>query len=273
LPDPSPPENAFKPNPTSSSALRSAFWRYYDHLGGLTLLSAAWSASLGLTMFLAVKTWPSTAAWTVRFFMAVSVLGVVSILTAGFGRWVFGFMVEGKPSPRIWMVGVKRFSVRIFVLTIVVVSLTAIANNALVWYLHWTRMGSLWGWIPAALSAFLLTALFLSSVWYLPTLFFRDDPAWRVLWRSFLLLLGHPAETLALSLGTACLLALYWKAPATGLLLGGPLLLSVPCTALEKLLWRYTITFEGMAPEAVKARWDREEVRGWRELLKPWENR
>jgi len=90
---------------------------------------------------------------------------------------------------------------------------------------------------------------------------------------SFLMVVGHPGETLMLVVWSGMVLALYWVAPVTGLLLGGSLLLSGPSTALEKLLWGYTITYEDRALAEVQARWDEEEAKGWRDILRPWESR
>jgi uncharacterized membrane protein YesL len=167
----------------------------------------------------------------------------------------------------------QRHTLRLATLGLVMMALGGAAMNAFVWYLHWARSGTPWGYLPAFLAASVLAALALSSVWILPVLFFRDDPLFKVLWRSVLLVLGHPAESLVLTIGSVSLFWLYWQAPVTGLLLGPPLLLAVPCTMLEKIQWGYTITFQGMNPVQIEERWRREAERGWREFFKPWEGR
>ena len=256
----------------ASSALRSAFWRHYDFLGRLTLLSAFGSAALILTAFGLFRLLPLLGDNWARSCSVLAALSVSSALAAGTGRAAFGVFLAGKFDWKDVPRGARRFTVRVFLLSILLALLTAVSLNAFLVYLH--AAGTVaWAYLPAFLAASILAASALSSVWVLPVLFFRNDPAWKALWRSLLLVLGHPAETLALTALTAMWLFLYYRAPVTGLLLGLPTVLAVPCAMLEKIQWGYTITFEGIAPAWVLARWERESERGWREFFKPWEGR
>jgi uncharacterized membrane protein YesL len=145
--------------------------------------------------------------------------------------------------------------------------------NNLALYLKGALDGSYLAWGLSAMAFLMLVPLLLSWVWMGPMLWFRQEGVYSTLKRSFLMVLGHPGETLMLAAWSGMLLALYWAAPVTGLLLGGSLLLSGPSTALEKLLWGYTITFEARDPAEVQARWDEEADKGWRDILRPWEGR
>jgi hypothetical protein len=272
LPSPS-PSDIENHDENASSALRAAFWRYYDWLGRLTLLSVLWTSTLMLAVYAGFRAGSSGASPIFRAGVGLAVFTAASVLSAGFGRAAFGTFIEGRFDFSSIARGMRRFSFRLAVLGLLVTALGGVSMNALVMYLHLARSGTAWAYGPAFVAASFLTALALSSVWLVPVLFFRDDPAWKALWRSFLLLVGHPGESLVMTLGTLGLLYLYWRAPATGLLLGFPLLLVVPCTMLEKIQWGYTITFEGMDGSKVEERWRREESRGWREFFKPWEGR
>jgi hypothetical protein len=252
---------------------RSLFWRYYGSLGRLTLLNALWGASLVLVIFILKRLWafglPTWVGWVLSF-LAFSIAVVFS---TGFARVVFGVFAGRGFEWKVFGPSARRFAFRALALVFLTALPALFILNNLMLYLRAALNGSWAALGLAAMALLLLVPLLLSCVWMGPMLFFREDGVFLTLKRSFLMVLGHPGVSAMLVVWGAMLLVLYWAAPVTGLLLGGGLLLAGPSTALEKLLWGYTITFSAMEPSEVLARWNEEEAKGWRDILRPWEGR
>jgi hypothetical protein len=252
---------------------RSVFWRYYGSLGRLTLLNVLWGAFLFLVIFALKRLWapglPLWLGWTSAFLgFSISI-----VFSAGFARVVFGVFAGRGFQWSSLFPAVRHFAARALALVFLTVFPAFFLLNNLMLYLPGAFKGS---WVALGLSvmALLLVVPFLLSwMWMGPMLFFRDASVYLTLKRSLLMVLGHPGVSAMLVVWSGMILALYWVAPVTGLLLGGSLLLAGPCTALEKLLWGYTITYEDRALAEVQARWDEEEAKGWRDILRPWESR
>jgi hypothetical protein len=107
-----------------------------------------------------------------------------------------------------------------------------------------------------------------------PLLFFQDVGVFKVIYRSFLLVLGNSLLSLSL---LACLLAasvfmsLFFLVGWA--IVGLVAACSLPFVALEKILLKYKITLSNQPLLPLLEIWNIERKRGWRELLKPWEFR
>jgi len=276
LPDaPEPVDPTFQ-RPLPSSILRACFWRSYDSLGTLVALGAAGSAFSAGVLWVLSKLWTRSPLPLVRMGLLSAGALVLSAVLALLGRKAFSCFMDPPERwrpvhPGRWLTDTGR----IFLLEGGTLLLGALCFNNLALYFDLARQGNRWGWVLAAFAGMILGLLALSSIWHLPLLFFRPDPAWRVAWRAFLLLLSNPLETVLLGLvtGGAWLLMGFVPAAQVGLVLGLPFLLALPTTALEKILWTYRITREALPPQSVWDRWSREAKRGWRDILKPWETR
>jgi len=252
---------------------RSLFWRYYGSLGRLTLLNLLWGVPAYLTFYLLghLQAWfpHGGGAWVV---LGVSLLALC-VLSVGCGRVVFGVFVAEGFRWDVLFPAIRRFTtpaLALFGMTFLPVFF--LFNNLLI-YLGGAAKGSWLAWGLSMMALALMAPLVLSWVWMAPMLYFREAGVLLTLKRSLLMVLGHPWVTCSLAVWMGLLAVFYLVAPVAGLLLGGALLLAGPCTALEKLLWGYTITFKDRAPEAVQARWDDEAAKGWRDILRPWESR
>jgi hypothetical protein len=252
---------------------RSIFWRYYGDLGRLTLLNVVWSLSLGLLFYVLKRFWDTTPSPVLGVGGTALGLAAGVILSVGLGWVAFGVFAGTGFQPRSFVDAVRKFSLRALGLTCWVLFPVIFLINNLAIYLRGVVAGSWVSWGLSFVAFAMLLPLLLSSIWILPMLFFRNDGVWVTLKRSLLMVVGYPGVTVMIAVWSGMLLALYWLAPVTGLLLGGCLLLAGPSTALEKLLWGYTITFQGRDPSEIQARWDEEAARGWRDVFKPWESK
>jgi hypothetical protein len=107
-----------------------------------------------------------------------------------------------------------------------------------------------------------------------PLLFFQDVGVFKIIYRSFLLVLGNSLLSLSL---LACLLMtsffMSYFFVVGWAILGMVVACSLPSVALEKILLKYKITLFNQPLLPLLEAWEVERKRGWRELLKPWEFR
>jgi hypothetical protein len=173
-----------------------------------------------------------------------------------------------------YLVGLRRFSFRAMFLSVLWMGM------ALVTYWDFRLFPTLiqsWGWAGYVIEGILFwIVLFLFSMAFYqwPILFFQDISVPKVLYRSFILVLGNSFLSLGLlilvvvlSLGMSAFFVIGWD------FCGLVTVCSLPYVAIEKILLKYKITLFDQPLGSVLDSLEIERKRGWRELLKPWEFR
>lgn len=256
-----------------SNLIRSWFWRFYDHLLSNLLINLGWF----LTCF--------GVGWTVIYFGwlgswdKINLLGVYGLylleamFSIGWAFLVFKLFNEGKGSLKDYWLGVKKYFWKAMGTAALSGFVAGLGLYNLRFYFH---LQSPHRFIDLLLAGFIFwILLFWTSAALLqwPILFFQNPPFSRIYYRSCLLVLGHGLISLGiLLLFSACFL-FFNLAPFLWYFIGPVFFFSFQCVALEKHFLKYRITYEDKPLEELVDILDRERQRGWRDFLRPWENR
>ena len=254
--------------------LHSWFWRLYDHLGILVLSNALWFA--GLT----IMGWSFHHAGWLGSFQSPGFQGFLTLYllsafySVGWAYGVFRLFTGQEFRFRHYWEGTKHFFLRAVFLSLLWLGI------ALLGYWNFRLFPSLvkeWGFAGyLAEGLFFWIVLFWLSMalFQWPLLFFQDIGVFKVIYRSFLLVLGNSLLSLSI---LACLMAatvfmsLFFVVGWA--FVGLVVACSLPSVALEKVLLKYKITLSNQPLLSLLEIWEIERKRGWRELLKPWEFR
>ena len=118
-----------------------------------------------------------------------------------------------------------------------------------------------------------VTFYFLSALYHWPVLFFQNPPLKEIFYKSILLVLGNKSISLSALFFFMVSFFFFWFAPFLWFFLGFVFFFSFQCVMLEKQFLRYKITYENKPLIPFLELLDQERKRGWRNFLKPWENR
>jgi len=267
------PEADLSPYCRWQDIFRSWFWRYYDNLFKFVLLNFSWFlVCFGVSWLsgrVGLLTLPAPWYW----FGVFVVYLLESAITFVWALPVFMILVARSFSWIEYRIQLSRF----FLKGLLVSALAGVflGTGLLNLRFYSSFQGSAPIWV-LVLMGFVITLLLyaLMMTFYLwPILFFQDPSVGKLIYRAFIITLGSgPASLLILfiSLVWALLFAL---APFLWFTMGFVFLFSLYCTALEKHLLRYRITFEDRTLDDVLQEIAAERKRNWRDILKPWETR
>lgn len=256
-----------------TSIFRSWFWRFYDHLFSLCLINLGWFSTCFGVYWIVLRlgffeiTGPKKIFWGYFFFL------VECAVSLGWAIQVFRWFIEGQ-----W--NLKDFWPRIRKIFLRAMGVSAFSGIFIGWgiynILFYFHLQSPHRFLDLCLAGFLFWLLLfwtLAALFQWPILFFQDPPFWKILYRSCLLVLANGSATLVLLFFYLSMGFFLTIAPFLWFFVGPVLFFSFQCVALEKHFLRYKISFKDKPLEPFLESLDIEARRGWREILKPWENR
>lgn len=248
------------------------FWRYYDHLGHLLIYNLGWF----LTCF--------SVGWAPIYFGKLGTIGkihypilyglflVESIFSVGWAFLVFKLFIQREASMIDLWLGLKKYLVKALGVAALSGLVTGIGIFSILFYFH---LNSSHRFLDLLLMGFAFWALlfWISSVLYQwPILFFQNPPFFKIYYRSFLIVLSNGLLSLGILAFFSLSALVMFLAPFLWFFIGMVFFFSLPCVALEKQFLRYKITYGDKPLGPLLESLDRERERGWRDLLKPWEN-
>ncbi|MBM3263814.1 MAG: DUF624 domain-containing protein [candidate division Zixibacteria bacterium] len=238
------PEDRTLPAKTGhfSGICKKWLWNVYDYAGTLIVLNILW---------------------------AICALPVVTLPAATAGLFGVSNRIAGYEEVRLrdFFTDMRRGFYRSFRLCAVYTTVLGLLGVNIVFYVRWMEP---WLWLGVMLSGVMFwTGVFvaLTGLYSFPMLMRIDGPVRQTLKTGALLTLDNPRISVLLLLAGIVVLSISALTIA-GLFLGGVGVLSVLCsTGFREVRKRYD------APVSAEEETDREEVRTWRDLFRPWEHR
>ncbi len=269
----SPDDYLLKIHTSFSNIFRSWFWRFYDHLFFLILFNLAWF----LTCFLIA--WVAWQTGMIGVLSRLNPLGLYGLyflecmVSIGWAFVVFRIFLDEGGSYKDYWVGVKNYFWKATGVSAVFGFVTAASFFSIRFYYF---LNSNHRFIDLLLMSFLFWVIlfwFSCSLYQWPILFFQNPPFLKIFYKSFLLVLGNGLLSLGIMAFFSLACILFFAAPFLCFFIGMVFFFSFQCVALEKQFLMYKITYGGKPLEPFLEQLQRERQRGWREFLRPWENR
>ena len=252
---------------------RSWSWRLYDHLVQAVFCNLGWSFTCFGTAWLALHFGILESAGRVSLWR-VYVLGLVeSTVSVGWAYWAFKISMGDGDGPVDIGVGIRNYLPKAVGLSAFSLFIAGGASYSLHFYFS---TGGPYRFLNLLAAAFLLWVLvsWLSCCLYQwPLLFFRNPPFFKIIYQSILIFIGNAPASLGILFFSAVWTLFFLAVPFLWFLIGAVFLFSLACVTLEKNLLRYKITYEERPLALFLEILETERQRGWRDILKPWENR
>jgi hypothetical protein len=253
--------------------LRSWFWRLYDHLFHLVLYNLGWFLTCFSIGWLGWHAGLYGDEKRIYFPGLFAVYLLESIASVGWAFLVFKIFIEGEGTFRdIWS-GYKKFSLKAIGLSSLSGFVFGLALYNIRFYFLLQSSHRFLDLVFVGLIFWFSLFWFSAMIYQWPILFFQNPPFLKIFKRSFLLVLGNGLVSLGIMIFFAGCILLFWIAPFLLFLIGMVIFFSFQCVALEKQYLRYKITYGDKPLEPFLELLDYERQRGWREFLRPWENR
>jgi len=253
--------------------LRSWFWRYYDHLFQMIFLNLGWFlCSFGSSWILGrLGLWNEPAPWYWLGLFAIFL--VESWLTYLWAIPVFAVIMGGPISWQSYREKLNCSWGRGFLSSTLVGLFLGFGFLSLRFYFSIQGSSPIWVFVLIGFVVTILVYGVMMVLYLWPLLLFQNPSLGKLFYRSFMVTLGSGPISLFMLLFSLLWLLVFTAVPFFWFILGFTLLFSLYCAALEKHLLRYKITFQDRPWPEVIADIDSERKRGWRDILKPWENR
>ncbi len=254
--------------------IHSWFWRLYDHLGVLILFNGLWFSGL---MSLG---WFFNHMEYLGSFQSPKTLGILSLycleslFSVGWAYGVFRVFTGQEFRLKHYWEGLKRFSLRALFLSILWAGVFLLSYWNFRIFPSFIKEWGLPGYLVEGLCFWILLFWFSMSLFQWPLLFAQDISPFKVITRSFLLVLGNSILSLGLLIfltGAFLLMSVFF--PIGCVFLGLIIVCSMPTLALERMLLKYKITLFNQPLKSTLEVLELESKRGWREFFKPWEFR
>jgi hypothetical protein len=251
----------------------SWFWRYYDHLGHLIVYNLSWF----LTCY--IVAWVPLHKGLFGTFSAINIPCIYivflaeSMVSVGWAYLIFKIFTQGEGViGDIWL-GTKKYIFKALGVSAVSGLVVGLAFYNINFYFF---LKSSYRFLDLLLVGFVFWILLflISSMFYQwPILFFQDPPFLKIFYKSYLLVLGNGLVSLAVLAFFMICLFLFLIVPFLWECVGFVFFFSFQCVMLEKHLLRYKIVIGDKPIEPFLELLNQERNRGWRDLLRPWENR
>lgn len=252
---------------------RSWFWRFYDHLFILLCVNLGWF----LTCF--GVGWVAIRRGLLGPPGQLSVLGVYalylmeSMVSTGWAFLVSQLMNDGQASFKdIWL-GIKKYFWKALGLSALSGFFAGLAIYNIYFYFHLQSAHRFVDLLMAGLIFWILAFWVSAALLQWPILFFQNPPFFRIYYRSCLLVLGNGLISFGSLIFFAVFFLLFDLAPFLWYFIGPVFFFSFQCVALEKHYLRYKITYGDKPLEPFLEVLEAERRRGWKDFLRPWENR
>jgi len=254
--------------------LHSWFWRLYDHLGILVLCNSLWFAGLMSLLWSFKKTGCLGTLQSPGLPGLLCLYLLSAFYSVGWSYGVFRiFTGQGFKFRNYWE-GVKLFSIRAVFLSGVWAGVALLSYWNFRLFPTLIKQWEVGGYLMEGLSFWVILFWFSMSFFQWPLLYFQDVSSFKVIKRSFLLVLGNSLLSFALVAGLIAISSFLSFFFVVGwVFVGMTVVCSLPVVALEKILLKYRITLFDQPLLPLLEIMETERKRGWRELLKPWEYR
>lgn len=255
---------------------RSWFWRFYDHLFFLLIYNFAWVLScygIGwiLVHFGLVEV--SKGINLIRFFQFYFLFLIESAVSIGWAFLVFKIFIEGQGGIADIWIGIRKYFWRGIGVSAVSGVLVCLVVYNLCFYFALASPNRFLTLLLSAFSFWVLLFWLSASLYQWPILFFQNPPFFKIFYRSFLVALSNALISLGLVFFFVTCLGFFLFVPFLLFFVGAVFFFSLQCVALEKNYLKYKITYDNKPLGPFLEHLESERQRGWREILKPWENR
>ena len=251
----------------------SWFWRFYDHLAFLLLINLAWFLTCFGVGWAALHFDMLGSDGKINFGGIYAVYLLECAVSLGWAFLVFKLFNEGRSSLKELWGGIRKYFWKAMGVSALSGSSIGLALINIRFYFHLQSAHRFLDLLMAGFILWILAFLVSASLLQWPILFFQNPPFSRIIYRSCLLVLGNGLISLAgLIFLSACFL-LFNIAPFFWYFIGLVFFFSFQCVVLEKHYLRYKITYGDQPLEPFLEVLEGERRRGWREFLRPWENR
>ncbi len=254
-----------------SDIFRSWFWRYYDHLFHLLVLNFGWFSSCAGIGWLfwrldLIGNYHSVHFLAVCFFYLLE-----NIVSVGWAIIIFKIFNESFFSiSEIW----SEFKLYIFKaigISAVSGAVLGLAFYNLCFYIN--HSGRFFGYFMMGLMFWIVIAWLSAAFYQWPILFFQNPSFFKIFYRSFLLVMANGPISLGIFVFYVLSFLFFIVVPFLWLFFGMVFFFSFQCVALEKGYLKYKITYGDKELDPFLESLERERQRGWRDILRPWENR
>lgn len=256
-----------------TTVFRSWFWRLYDHLFHLVFYNFCWFMICFFIGWLAKRVGFFGTIQNINLLSVFVVFITESIVSIGWAYLVFRIFIEGEAEFRDLFHGLKKYLIKAVGLSAISFLIIVVCIYNILFYYH---LPSQHFYLNVALIGFILWALlfWLSSALYQwPILFFQDPPFFKIIYRSFLLVIGNSFSSLVVLVLFIFTAFFFTFALFLWFLIGMVFFFSIQCVLLEKNLLRYKITFKDQSVQIIMESLIKERKRGWREIIRPWEKK
>lgn len=272
-PPPTSPPFDVSPYVKGPEIFRSWSWRFYDHLVQALFCNLGWSFCCFGIAWLAFHTGVMESSGHIPLWRLYGLGLLESAASVGWAYWVFQMFVGdgGKPSD-IWL-GIRNYLPKALGVAALSFSAAGWALYSLHFYFFLGGPHRLLNLLAAVFLVWILVFWLSACLYQWPLLFFQDPPLLKIFYKSILLCLGMAPASLGILLFSAVWTGFFLLLPFLWFLIGAVFLFSLSCVALEKNLLTYKITYGGKPLGPFLEILEAERQRGWRDVLKPWENR
>ena len=251
----------------------SWFWRYYDNLFRLLLFNLGWFLTCFGIGWLGWRFGFAGSPERLNLFGIYSLFLVELIGSICWAFLVFKIFNEGHaPWGDLWP-GLRKYFWKAFGVSALSGLLMGLALYNIYFYFHLQSEHRFLDLLLAGFIFWILLFWISATLFQWPILFFQDPPFWRIFYRSCLLVLGNGLVSLGILAFFAACFFFFTLVPFLWFFIGPVFFFSFQCVVLEKHYLRYKITYGDKPLEPFIEYLDRERQRGWRDILKPWENR
>ena len=256
-----------------TNIFRSWFWRYYDHLGHLILYNLGWFSTCFFIGWLAFHYGLVGSAGKINLLGIYLFFLLETAISVGWAYLVFSVFNSDEESWAHVLTGVRKYFWKAMGLS----ALSGLATGFALYNVHfYFFLKSSHRFLDFALMGIVgwLLLFWLSSTLYQwPILFFQNPPFLKIFYRSFLLAMANSFVSLGILIFFAACFFLFSLSMVPWFFLGMTFFFSFQCVALEKHFLRYKIIYGNHSMENFLEILERERQRGWRDFLRPWENR
>jgi hypothetical protein len=252
---------------------RSWFWRYYDHLGHLILYNLGWFISC------------FTIGWLVLHYDLVGSIEQINLLglyllflleaavSIGWAYLVFNVFNSGEESWSNIFRGFRRYFWKAMGISALSGLVIGFALYNIHFYFFMNSSHRFLDFMFMGIVFWMLLFWLSAALYQWPILFFQNPPFLKIFYRSWLLALANSFVSLGILIFFTICFCLFSLSVVPWFFLGITYFFSFQCVALEKHFLRHKIIYGDNSIEAFLEILERERQRGWRDFLRPWENR
>jgi hypothetical protein len=252
---------------------RSWFWRFFDHLFQLIFYNFIWFFSLVGIGWTALHFGLIESSNKLNFMGIYFIFLATNIISIGWAYLIFKIFTEGDGElSDVWF-GTKKYFFKATGVSAIsgIFTLFILLNIRFYFFLHSPH--HFLDYLLIGITLWILIFWLINVIYQWPVLFFQNPSFFEIFHKSFLLALGSGILSLGILLFFLVFMILFSAIWPLWFFVGVVFFFSFQCVTVEKQFLRYKITYRNKPLEPFLELLDHERKRGWRDFLKPWENR